>query len=63
VTFTPGEAFFSDGGGERSLRLSFSAVAVPQIEEGIKRLAEAIRELGRHPAHPALEPEMAVPIV
>ncbi|OGK88938.1 MAG: hypothetical protein A2X52_09055 [Candidatus Rokubacteria bacterium GWC2_70_16] len=63
VTFTPGEAFFSDGGGERSLRLSFSAVALPQIEEGMKRLAEAIRELGRHPAHPAREPEMAVPIV
>ncbi len=63
VSFAAGEAFFSDGGGERSLRLSFSAVSEAQIEEGARRLADAIREAGRHPGHAAPEPDMAVPLV
>jgi GntR family transcriptional regulator/MocR family aminotransferase len=63
VTFTPGEAFFVAGGGERALRLSFSAVAPGQIEEGTRRLAEAIREAGRHAEQPARESDMVVPLV
>jgi len=63
VTFTPGDAFFIDGGGERSLRLSFSAVPVSQIDDGMKRLGDAIRDLGRHPDHAAREPELSVPLV
>jgi 2-aminoadipate transaminase len=43
VAFTPGAAFFVDGGGERTLRLSFSSVAAARIDEGVKRLAETIR--------------------
>jgi DNA-binding transcriptional MocR family regulator len=63
VAFTPGEAFFLDGSGTRSLRLSFSAVPSEQIERGVQRLAEAIREALRHrSAAPAREPAMA-PVV
>jgi len=55
VAFTPGNAFFSDGGGERSLRLSFSAVPFGQIEEGVRRLADSIREAQRRPERGARE--------
>ena len=64
VTFTPGSAFFVDGGGARALRLSFSAVPVAQIEEGVRRLAESVREHVRQAGgRPAREPELAVPLV
>jgi DNA-binding transcriptional MocR family regulator len=52
-----------DGGGERSLRLSFSSVAVDQIEEGVRRLADAVRELQRQPAPTARDRELSVPLV
>ena len=55
VAFTPGQAFFVDGGGERTLRLSFSAVPFGQIDEGVKRLAETIHEAQRHPSAGARE--------
>ncbi|HEX3721722.1 MAG TPA: PLP-dependent aminotransferase family protein [Nitrolancea sp.] len=42
VDYIPGPAFYGDGGGERSLRLSYSAVSVQQIDVGIKRLAGVI---------------------
>ncbi len=44
VAFTPGSAFFLEGDGERTLRLSFSSVPANRIEEGVRRLVEAIRE-------------------
>lgn len=43
VAYTPGAAFFVDGGGERTLRLSFSSVAAGKIDDGVRRLAETIR--------------------
>jgi GntR family transcriptional regulator/MocR family aminotransferase len=43
VAFTPGAAFFVDGGGGRTLRLSFSSVAAGRIDEGVRRLAETIK--------------------
>jgi 2-aminoadipate transaminase len=49
VAFTPGNAFFVDGGGEHTFRLTFSAIPVSQIDEGVKRLAETIREAQRQP--------------
>jgi GntR family transcriptional regulator/MocR family aminotransferase len=50
VAFTPGSAFFVDGGGEETLRLSFSSVPPARIDEGVRRLAELIRtELKRGP--------------
>jgi len=47
VSFTPGARFFVDGGGESTARLSFSSVPVRRIEDGVKRLAEAISDWRR----------------
>jgi DNA-binding transcriptional MocR family regulator len=63
VVFTPGNAFFVDGGGERMLRLSFSALPLAQIDEGIRRLGEAIRDLERQPEPVGLVAAPAVPLV
>ncbi len=43
VAFVPGRAFFADGSGANSLRLSFSLADVAEIDEGVRRLGEAIR--------------------
>ena len=53
VDYIPGPAFFGDGGGEHSLRLSYSAVTVDQIHEGIKRLASVVRAAQAKVASPA----------
>lgn len=63
VAYTPGAVFFVDGGGERTLRLSFSAVPAERIEEGIRRLAEAVREALRRPAGRRAGEQAAVPLV
>jgi DNA-binding transcriptional MocR family regulator len=63
VAFTPGHAFFADGGGEGTLRLSFSALPVAQIDEGVERLAHAIRQAARQPERAARERQHAVPLV
>jgi 2-aminoadipate transaminase len=39
VAIVPGTLFFPDGRGTDTVRLSFSMVAEPQIDEGIERLA------------------------
>jgi 2-aminoadipate transaminase len=44
VDFIPGPAFYADGSGERHLRLSYSAVTLDQIDEGIARLAQVVRQ-------------------
>jgi DNA-binding transcriptional MocR family regulator len=44
VTFVNGEPFYGDGTGKSHLRLCFSSTAPEQIEEGVRRLAEAIAE-------------------
>jgi 2-aminoadipate transaminase len=43
VTFVPGTDFFAGAGGESALRLAFSYEAPDAIEEGIRRLASAVR--------------------
>lgn len=43
VDFIAGPAFYSDGSGRRSLRLSFSAVSTAQIDQGIQRLADVVK--------------------
>jgi GntR family transcriptional regulator/MocR family aminotransferase len=63
VVFTAGNAFFVDGGGERMLRLSFSALPLAQIDEGIRRLAEIIRDVQRQPEPAAVAALPGVPIV
>jgi DNA-binding transcriptional MocR family regulator len=47
VSFTPGSRFFLDGSGERTARLSFSSVPARRIDDGVRRLAEAIGDWRR----------------
>lgn len=50
VAFVPGAAFYVDGSGANSMRLSYSVVDPATIEEGIRRLALVIEQhLGEHP--------------
>jgi len=44
VAYVHGKAFHVDGGGERSMRLNFSYPTDTQIEEGMKRLGNVIRQ-------------------
>ena len=44
VQLADGEAFFPNGGGERFLRLPFCALTPEDIREGVRRVAEAVRE-------------------
>ncbi|HKE87156.1 MAG TPA: PLP-dependent aminotransferase family protein [Vicinamibacterales bacterium] len=43
VVFVIGSAFFVDGSGHQTIRLSFSAPSVDRIEEGVKRLATVLQ--------------------
>jgi 2-aminoadipate transaminase len=63
VAFTPGAAFWVGDAGERTLRLSFSAVTSAQIEEGVKRLAELIKSARRQPARRDGLERVAAPLV
>jgi 2-aminoadipate transaminase len=47
VQLADGEAFFPSGGGERFLRLPFCALTPEDIGEGVRRVAEAVREQQR----------------
>ena len=44
LVFVIGSAFFVDGSGHDTIRLSFSAPSFDRIEEGVKRLAAALNE-------------------
>nr|WP_246149658.1 PLP-dependent aminotransferase family protein [Tritonibacter litoralis] len=43
IAFVPGQAFFADGSGANTLRLSFSCASAEQTQTGIHRLGQAIR--------------------
>lgn len=43
VAFVPGFAFYPQGGGHNTMRLNFSNAKPEMIEEGIQRLARALR--------------------
>jgi 2-aminoadipate transaminase len=45
VVFVVGSAFFVDGGGHDTIRLSFSAPSIERIEEGIRRLSRAMTDI------------------
>lgn len=49
VAYTPGTAFYADGGGRNNLRLSFSYPTPDFIREGVRRLAEVIEAESRDP--------------
>jgi 2-aminoadipate transaminase len=44
VAFVRGDAFFMDGQGANSMRLSFSAIPEARIQEGVRRLGGVIRD-------------------
>ena len=44
VAFVVGHVFFADGSGKNTFRMNFSFVNEAQNREGVKRLADAIRE-------------------
>ena len=43
VAFVPGQAFFPDGSGANTIRLSFSNSDEDTIREGIRRLGDVLR--------------------
>ena len=43
VAYVPGEAFFADGTGQNTLRLSYSVATPEQIEQGMVRLGEVFK--------------------
>jgi 2-aminoadipate transaminase len=45
VAFVPGTAFYVGEGGERAMRLNFTNTDEARIEEGVRRLAEAVKAL------------------
>jgi len=49
VAFVPGEPFFVDGGGARTMRLNFSNADPEHIGEGISRMARGIKTLLSRP--------------
>ncbi|MGD9993972.1 MAG: PLP-dependent aminotransferase family protein [Salinivirgaceae bacterium] len=49
VAYVIGQVFYADGSGKNTLRLNFSFVNEEQNREGVKRLAEVIKEeIARH---------------
>ncbi len=63
VAYTPGATFFVDGGGEHTLRLSFSAVRASRIDEGVRRLTDAIKAEQKRPARGRPLDPAGVPVV
>jgi 2-aminoadipate transaminase len=47
VAYVAGAPFFVDGGGENTARLTFAKEDAPTIEEGVRRLARAVRAVVR----------------
>jgi DNA-binding transcriptional MocR family regulator len=45
LNLADGQAFFPAGGGERFLRLPYCALTPSEVEEGVRRLATAVREV------------------
>jgi 2-aminoadipate transaminase len=56
VAFTPGDAITAERRTQTSFRLSFSLLDPPELDEGVKRLARAIREVRRRSRHPVAAP-------
>jgi DNA-binding transcriptional MocR family regulator len=56
VAFTPGDAVTAERRTQTSMRLSFSLLDPPELDEGVKRLARAIREVRRRARHSVAAP-------
>ena len=61
VTYVAGGAFFVDGGGAHTVRLSFSQPTHDRIREGIARLAGAIRAELEAQSTPSCDKGISVP--
>ena len=46
VAFVPGQEFFPDGSGGNTIRLNYSNASPGNIELGIRRMGEAMKEMG-----------------
>jgi DNA-binding transcriptional MocR family regulator len=56
VTYVPGATVVPDRPLETSLRLSFSMVDPPELDEGVRRIARALREMRRRDRRAATVP-------
>jgi 2-aminoadipate transaminase len=56
VTFTPGGAVTLERRSQTSMRLSFSLLDPEQLDEGVRRLARAMREVRRRTRHAVAAP-------
>jgi DNA-binding transcriptional MocR family regulator len=56
MTFTPGGAVTAERRSQTSLRLSFSLLEPPELDEGVRRLARAVREVRRRARHAVAAP-------
>jgi len=56
VTYVPGATVFPERPHETHLRLSFSMVDPPELDEGVKRIARALREMRRRDRRVATVP-------
>jgi len=45
VAFVKGEPFFPEGGGDHEFRMCYTFASFEMIDEGVKRLGKAMREL------------------
>jgi 2-aminoadipate transaminase len=63
VAFTPGNPFFLDDAGQGTLRLSFSSLPAARIDEGVRRLADTIKDALRRPAERRTSERTLVPLV
>jgi DNA-binding transcriptional MocR family regulator len=64
VAFVVGEAFHADGGGQGAFRLNYSYQSEGNIQEGVRRLGEALKALRRERGERQMaQPATARPIV
>jgi len=63
VAFTPGSPFFLDETGDSRLRLSFSSLPAARVDEGVRRLADTIRDAVRRPVERRTPERSLVPLV
>jgi DNA-binding transcriptional MocR family regulator len=56
VTYVPGATVVPERATETCLRLSFSMVDPPELDEGVRRIARALREMRRRDRHAATVP-------
>jgi 2-aminoadipate transaminase len=63
VAFTPGSPFFLDERGDSTLRLSFSSLPAAHIDEGVRRLADTIKDALRRPVERRTPERSLVPLV